>query len=52
VVAQLPASVTIPAGSDTVDVTVQTTAVAAVTNVTLTAKTGTVSKTAVLTVTK
>jgi hypothetical protein len=52
VVAQLPASVTIPAGSDTVDVTVQTTAVPAVTNVTLTAKTGTVSKTAVLNVTK
>jgi hypothetical protein len=52
VVAQLPASVTIPTGTDTVDVTVQTTAVAAVTNVTLTAKTGTVSKTAVLTVTK
>ena len=52
VVAQLPASVTIPAGSDTVDVTITTAAVAATTNVTLTAKTGTVSKTAVLTVNK
>ena len=52
VVAQLPASVMIPAGSDTVDVTITTAAVAATTNVTLTAKTGTVSKTAVLTVNK
>jgi hypothetical protein len=52
VVAQIPASVTIPAGSDTVDVNIQTAAVAATTNVTLTAKTGTVAKTAVLTVNK
>lgn len=52
VVAQIPASVTVPAGSDTGDVTIQTVAVAAKTNVTLTAKTGTVSKTAVLMVNK
>jgi len=52
VAAQIPASVTVPVGSDTVDVTIQTAAVAATTNVTLTAKTGTVSKTAVLTVNK
>lgn len=52
VIAQLPTSVTIPAGSDTVDVTITTAPVAATANVTLTAKTGTVSKTAVLTVNK
>jgi hypothetical protein len=52
VVAQIPASVTVPAGADTVDVTIQTAAVAATTNVTLTAKTGAVAKTAVLTVNK
>jgi sugar lactone lactonase YvrE len=49
VVAQIPASVTVPAGADTVDVNIQTAAVASTTNVTLTAKTGTVAKTAVLT---
>jgi hypothetical protein len=52
VVAQIPASVTVPAGADTVDVNIQTAAVASTTNVTLTAKTGTVAKTAVLTVNK
>ena len=52
VIAQLPTSVTIPAGSDTVDVTIQTGAVAVTTNVTITAKTGAVAKTAVLTVNK
>jgi hypothetical protein len=52
VVAQLPTSVTIPAGSDMVDVTIQTSVVTATTNVTLTAKTGAVAKTAVLTVIK
>jgi hypothetical protein len=51
-IAQLPTSVTIPAGSDTVDVTIQTAAVAVTTNVTITAKTGAVAKTAVLTVNK
>jgi hypothetical protein len=52
VVAQIPASVTVPAGADTVDVNIQTAIVAVTTNVTITAKTGTVSKTAVLTVNK
>ena len=52
VVAQLPTSVTIPAGADTVDVNIQTGAVAVTTNVTITAKTGAVAKTAVLTVNK
>jgi hypothetical protein len=52
VVAQLPTSVTIPAGADTVDVNIQTGSVAVTTNVTITAKTGAVAKTAVLTVNK
>ena len=50
--ATVPATVTVPAGTDTVDVVVTTKAVTANTTSTLTAKTSASSKTVVLTVTK
>ena len=50
--ATVPATVTVPAGTDTVDVVVTTKAVTANTTSTLTAKTAAGSKTVVLTVTK
>ncbi len=52
IAATVPATVTVPAGTDTVDVVVTTKVVTANATSTLTAKTGAGSKTAVLTVTR
>ena len=50
--ATVPATFTVPAGTDTVDVAITTKVVTANATSTMTAKTGAGSKTAVLTVTK